>query len=190
MDIFARFQGVENWSYLYFSRKRRSYRVQVDLSISLYSGIELKFLLLNYYVVELNPVSTCRLIASLNLDELKEEETGQLLKDFCEPHKSLSRLMTPALKVVWHHFLDAIGHAAVQCTLLGGAVAKKGTATTTSERGQRQASLIYCVEWKYFQRNFPLLPSMSKKVKKRNQNTSQKFTTFGNSSKIAFHAKM
>ena len=100
MDIFARFQGVENWSYLYFSRKRRSYRVQVDLNVSLYSGIELKFLLLNYYVVELNPVSTCRLIASLNLDELKEEETGQLLKDFCEPHKSLSRLMTPALKVV------------------------------------------------------------------------------------------
>ena len=100
MDIFARIQGVENWSYLYFSRKRSSYRVQVDLSISLYSGTELKFLLLNYYVVELNPVSTCRLIASLNLDELKEEETGQLLKDFCEPHKSLSRLMTPALKVV------------------------------------------------------------------------------------------
>ena len=119
--------------------------------------------------MELNPVSTCRLIASLNLDELKEEETGQLLKDFCEPHKSLSRLMTPALKVVWHHFLDAIGHAAVQCTLLGGAVAKKGTATTTSERGQRQASLIYCVEWKYFQRNFPLLPSMSKKVKKKTE---------------------
>ena len=51
------------------------------------------------YKAELNPVSTCRLIASLNLDELKKEETGQLLKDFCEPHKSLSRLMTPALKV-------------------------------------------------------------------------------------------